>query len=291
MLSFSSVLHPESLVLGVARTVLEAHGAKLTPEAQRAAIGRKPLDAWQATMDALGMHGVTAQQLFDESEPLLRSQCACNACKPINADRHYRQTLSGLGQGRLDRCRASIYAQVGACTAYARGGAPAVAPAQPWHPHGRGHEHLARLLRAQNGRQGCAGAHCNLPGPRPSFILMHACHRCCLLPVAVLPWIAIGNCETKRCHVRNPMLLTCTRQQDAAMRWRMASLRRTASGRLPRAWACLPRHAWSLKMLPAAWQLPPQPAMRVIAVPSIRDKDAYPTPHPACTAGDMLLCQ
>ena len=30
--------------------------------------------------------------------------------------------------------------------------------------------------------------------------------------------------------------------------------------------------------------------MRVIAVPSIRDKDAYPAPDPACTAGDMLLC-
>ena len=61
-------------MLGVARTVLESHGSKLTPEAQRTAIGRKPLDAWQATIDAVGLIGVTAEQLFNESEPLLKSQ-------------------------------------------------------------------------------------------------------------------------------------------------------------------------------------------------------------------------
>ena len=60
----------------MARTILEAHGAKLTPEAQRAAIGRRPLEAWQATIEALGLQGVTAQQLFNESELLLRRQCA-----------------------------------------------------------------------------------------------------------------------------------------------------------------------------------------------------------------------
>ena len=70
----SGLSSTESLVLGVARSVLESHGSKLTPEAQRAAIGRKPLDAWQATIDAVGLQGVTAEQLFNESEPMLKSQ-------------------------------------------------------------------------------------------------------------------------------------------------------------------------------------------------------------------------
>lgn len=62
----------ESLVLDVARGVLRNHGHDLTPEAQKAAVGRRPLEAWQATIDCLGMQGVTAQQLFDESEVLLK---------------------------------------------------------------------------------------------------------------------------------------------------------------------------------------------------------------------------
>jgi len=65
----------ESLVLDVARSVLASHGKDLTAEVQRVAIGRTPIDAWQATIDALGMQGVTAQQLFNESEPLLKAKC------------------------------------------------------------------------------------------------------------------------------------------------------------------------------------------------------------------------
>ncbi len=138
----------------MARSVLEAHGSKLTPEAQRAAIGRRPLEAWQATIDALGLQGLTAQQLFDESELLLKSQCACtteHACL-INVIEHGKY-LTGMHT-----------AQVGACTAHARGGAPALAPAQARHPRGPSHQHLTRHLRAQDGWQGRSGAHRHLSG-------------------------------------------------------------------------------------------------------------------------------
>ena len=62
----------ESLVLDVAKGVLRKHGHDLTSEAQSAAIGRRPIEAWQATIDCLAIQSVTAQQLFDESEVLLK---------------------------------------------------------------------------------------------------------------------------------------------------------------------------------------------------------------------------
>jgi hypothetical protein len=68
----------ETLVLEVARSVLEKHGQKLTAEVQKAATGRKPLDAWQATIDQLHMQDITAQQLFDESEPFLKTRFGGN---------------------------------------------------------------------------------------------------------------------------------------------------------------------------------------------------------------------
>ena len=64
----------ESLVLEVARGVLAQHGRALTPQALAAAAGRRPLEAWQATVDALGLTEVTAQQLYDESEALLKER-------------------------------------------------------------------------------------------------------------------------------------------------------------------------------------------------------------------------
>ncbi len=70
-----TLLDTESLVLEVARAVLARHGAALTPAALAASAGRRPLEAWQATLDALGLGGVTAQQLFDESEALLKERC------------------------------------------------------------------------------------------------------------------------------------------------------------------------------------------------------------------------
>ena len=55
--------------------MLAAHGASLTPEAAKAGLGKRPLEAWQAVVDALGL-AVPAQQLYDESEPLLTERRA-----------------------------------------------------------------------------------------------------------------------------------------------------------------------------------------------------------------------
>ena len=40
----------------------------------QAGSGRKPLEAWDETIRELGLEGVTAQQLYDESEPTLRER-------------------------------------------------------------------------------------------------------------------------------------------------------------------------------------------------------------------------
>lgn len=65
-----TLLDTESLVCDVSQRVLAAHGATLTPEAVKAGLGKRPLEAWQAVVDLLGLP-VPAQQLYDESEPLL----------------------------------------------------------------------------------------------------------------------------------------------------------------------------------------------------------------------------
>lgn len=54
--------------------MLARHGKDLSLEAQVASMGKKPLDAWQATVQALGIEGVTAQQLYDESDALLKTR-------------------------------------------------------------------------------------------------------------------------------------------------------------------------------------------------------------------------
>ncbi len=64
----------ESMVLDVTRSVLQNHGHKITADVQKIAIGRKPLDAWQAAIDQLHIQNVTAQELFDESETYLKSR-------------------------------------------------------------------------------------------------------------------------------------------------------------------------------------------------------------------------
>ncbi len=69
-----TLLDTESLVRSVSAEVLQRHGSKLTPEAEKGAVGRRPLDAWQAVIDTLDMKDATAQQLFDESEPLLQKR-------------------------------------------------------------------------------------------------------------------------------------------------------------------------------------------------------------------------
>lgn len=94
--------HAETLVLEVVTTIVERYSKKLTPEALQASLGahrahscpsrlivpggnavlqassgRRPLEAWQAVADLLGIDR-SAQQLFDESEPLLEHRSAPN---------------------------------------------------------------------------------------------------------------------------------------------------------------------------------------------------------------------
>lgn len=64
----------ETAVLEVAKEILERHGAQLTQQVRQVASGRRPLEAWQATIDVLGLQNVSAQQLFDESELLLKER-------------------------------------------------------------------------------------------------------------------------------------------------------------------------------------------------------------------------
>eukprot|EP00884_Botryococcus_braunii_P005675 jgi/Botrbrau1/15108/Bobra.0303s0001.1 len=70
-----TLLDSETAVLEVSKEVLEKHGSQLTQEVREAASGRRPLEAWQAAIDILGLHNVTAQELFDESEVFLKEKC------------------------------------------------------------------------------------------------------------------------------------------------------------------------------------------------------------------------
>lgn len=58
----------------VASSIIEKHGKKLTTSARIASIGKKPLEAWQATIDSLEIKNVTARQLYEESEPELQGR-------------------------------------------------------------------------------------------------------------------------------------------------------------------------------------------------------------------------
>lgn len=68
-----TLIQTETLVLAVARDVVKSHGKELTEEAIAASLGRRPLDAWQAVADLLGIEK-TAQELFNQSEPLLTNR-------------------------------------------------------------------------------------------------------------------------------------------------------------------------------------------------------------------------
>lgn len=66
-----TLIDTESLICEASKKVLAAHGAELTPACVAAGMGKRPLEAWQAVIDTLQLKGVTSQQLYDESEPLL----------------------------------------------------------------------------------------------------------------------------------------------------------------------------------------------------------------------------
>lgn len=67
------LLDTESLCVSVAASVLAAHGKQLTAAAHRAALGKRPLDCWEAVRGELGIQA-SAQELVDASEPLLEAQ-------------------------------------------------------------------------------------------------------------------------------------------------------------------------------------------------------------------------
>jgi riboflavin kinase / FMN hydrolase len=69
------VLDTETLCMQVAADVLGRRGVTMTAAAQHAALGKRPLEAWEATAAALGLAadapGCSGAELFAESEPLL----------------------------------------------------------------------------------------------------------------------------------------------------------------------------------------------------------------------------
>ena len=68
-----TLLSTEALIINVARTVLDLHGTQLTEEALKASIGKPPIEAWQSTMDVLGLTSeqTTAAELYRRSEDIL----------------------------------------------------------------------------------------------------------------------------------------------------------------------------------------------------------------------------
>ncbi|KAG2426248.1 hypothetical protein HXX76_013006 [Chlamydomonas incerta] len=69
------ILDTESLCVEVARSVVERYGKELTLEAQRAALGKRPLECWASVAEILGLP-VPAEQLLAETEPLLAARWA-----------------------------------------------------------------------------------------------------------------------------------------------------------------------------------------------------------------------
>ncbi|KAF8063703.1 hypothetical protein HT031_003558 [Scenedesmus sp. PABB004] len=88
------LLDTESLCVTAAETVLARHGARLNKEAQRAALGKRPLDCWRDVAAVLGLD-VPAQQLFDETEPLLQARWA--DVRPLPGARRLLEHLAACG--------------------------------------------------------------------------------------------------------------------------------------------------------------------------------------------------
>lgn len=69
-----TLIQTETLILAVSQQVVSQYGTEITEEAIAAAIGRRPLDAWQQVIDILSLSDCTAQDLYDQSEALLTSK-------------------------------------------------------------------------------------------------------------------------------------------------------------------------------------------------------------------------
>lgn len=89
-----TVLDTESLVVEVGSKVLAKYGKALTVEALHAGTGKRPVEAWQAVVDVLGLD-VPAEQLYKESEPLLQAMWQDARCLP--GVRRLLTHLSALG--------------------------------------------------------------------------------------------------------------------------------------------------------------------------------------------------
>ncbi|MEW5305405.1 MAG: hypothetical protein WDW38_011321 [Sanguina aurantia] len=75
------LLDTETLCVDVAREVLARYGKELTHEAHKAALGKRPLECWQAVSDLLGLP-VGGAALLAESEPMLTDRWADAALMP-----------------------------------------------------------------------------------------------------------------------------------------------------------------------------------------------------------------
>jgi riboflavin kinase len=73
-----TVLDTETLVLEVVKVVVESHGGQLTAQAATQALGMRPIDAWSAVARTLNLKP-SAQELFEQSEPLLQDRWASAA--------------------------------------------------------------------------------------------------------------------------------------------------------------------------------------------------------------------
>eukprot|EP00191_Tetraselmis_sp_GSL018_P007511 CAMPEP_0177620410 /NCGR_PEP_ID=MMETSP0419_2-20121207/26885_1 /TAXON_ID=582737 /ORGANISM="Tetraselmis sp., Strain GSL018" /LENGTH=482 /DNA_ID=CAMNT_0019119955 /DNA_START=56 /DNA_END=1505 /DNA_ORIENTATION=- len=65
-----TLIDTETLVNGVASQVVSKYGKSLPHSVQQAALGKRPLEAWKIVADQLEIPK-TAEELFEESEPLL----------------------------------------------------------------------------------------------------------------------------------------------------------------------------------------------------------------------------
>lgn len=192
--------------MGVARAVVESHGHTLTNEVVKAGIGRRPLDAWQATVDILGMDR-SAQELYDQAEPLLTGRW------------HEAPLLPGAA-----RLLAHLRAH----------GVPmALATSTPRATLERKLSNKAALREAFGDRICCGDEVCVCVG-----VGERECVR-----VRVLDKSGVGPCwrslSRRTLKHRPPATPACARH-----RWPAASPRPTASLRLPAAWVWRPRSAW-----------------------------------------------
>ena len=77
----------------VSSRVLQAHGATLTPEAVKAGIGKRPIEAWQAVVDLLQVPPVCCTPLADGLLHLLHT-IAGTTFHPLDTCRSLLQYLS-----------------------------------------------------------------------------------------------------------------------------------------------------------------------------------------------------